>query len=132
MLAAVSTFIFPAGLQAPAAAAGNDPDEQEMGGSSSTQAVQLGGSSAHAADWDNWQQPGQMGQVPATRHTTSAPGYSSSKAGEAVVAGVDGLLGFVTRLHFDLVTVSVLVWCWLLLVSSCQRRRACKRLRLDD
>jgi hypothetical protein len=115
MLAAESTFIFPAGLQAPAAAAGNDTNEQEMGGSSSTQAVQLGGSSVQGAAWDQWQQPGQLGQVPATRHTTSAPGYSSSKAGEAVVAGIDSwMMGLGCQMpSSSVVNVDGLVFCWL-------------------
>lgn len=84
MLATESTFIFPAGLQ-PSAAAGAD-GEQELGGSSSAArhgSGELGGASSA---WDcAWQQQGQQGEAPTTRHTTSAPGYSSSKAGEGTV-----------------------------------------------
>jgi hypothetical protein len=84
MLATESTFIFPAGLQpSAAAAAGAAADgEQELGGSSAARhgSGELGGASSA---WDcAWQHQGQQGEVPATRHTTSAPGYNSSKAGE--------------------------------------------------
>lgn len=82
MLAAESTFIFPAGLQPSAAAAGAAADEPELGSSSAARhgSGELGGASSA---WDSgWH---QHGQVPVTRHTTSAPGYSSSKAGEALV-----------------------------------------------
>lgn len=75
MLAAESTFIFPAGLQAPAATDGAG-EEAEMGGGSMT----VGGGGSGIAAWDAYE---QQGQAPAQR-TTSAPGYSSSKAGEAI------------------------------------------------
>jgi len=81
MLAAESTFIFPAGLQAPAAG-GAGADEAELGASSSTAAEEggdLGGDSTGVAPWDAWQ---QQQQVLPSRHITSAPGYLSSRAGE--------------------------------------------------
>lgn len=88
MLAAESTFIFPAGLQVPAAGEGAGK-EAEMGGSSVAVggAGQLGEGSTGVAAWDAVQQLGQV----LVQRTTSAPGYSSSKAGEAIsVALMEG------------------------------------------
>lgn len=91
MLAAESTFIFPAGLQLPAAASdaggGGGVDEPELGsgvgGRASAGAAELPSSSSSTGvtAWDTWEQQQQQHQGSGSRHTTSAPGYLSSRAG---------------------------------------------------
>lgn len=81
MLATESTFIFPAGLQPSATAAAAAGADHELGGGSSAARHEPGELGGATSAWDCSWQP-QQGQVPSTRHTTSAPGYSSSKAGE--------------------------------------------------
>lgn len=80
MLDTESTFIFPAGLQPSATAAAAAGADYELGGGSSAARHEPGELGGATSAWDcSWQ---QQGQVAPTRHTTSAPGYSSSKAGE--------------------------------------------------